>query len=401
MNIRTIVSGVVALLAAAVLPVMAADTVRPEIGKVLQAAQELIKAGKYKEVIAKTREADAIADRTPYERYLIDRMRGSAAAAVGDEVTASRAFEAVLDTGRLQPAERLLTLEALASSAYRSNDYAKALQWSQRYFKEGGSSGQMRNLQVSAQYLSGDFAGVVRSMQERVSAAEQTVPSIDEPTLRLLAASQLKLGDEAGYIDTLEKLVARYPKREYWADLLARVQNRPGFPDRLALDMYRLRFATQTLDETTDYVEMAQLAVQAGLPAEAVRVVEAGYKSGKLGSGPEAERHKRLRDLAVRQVSEDTRMLSADIIGRSSEALVNTGFALASLGNYDRGIELMEQGITRGGLKHADEARLHLAQSYLASGRKAKAIDAFRGVRGPGGAGDLARLWLIVAQSSS
>ena len=388
-----------ALLLAAGL-VQAQEALRPEIGKPLQAAQDLMKAGKYKDALVKVREAEAAGDRTPYENYFIDRMRGSAAAGAGDEGTATRSFEAVLASGRLQAAEKLQTLEALAGSAYRAKDYAKALEWAQRYFKEGGSSAQMRTLQVSAHYLSGDFAAVVRDMQEKVQAAEQAVPLVDEQTLRLLAASQLKLGDEAGYANTLEKLLIHHPKKDYWADLLARIQNKPGFAERLALDMYRLQVATETMDEPAQYVEMAQLALQSGLPAEAKRVIEAGYAAGKLGTGTEAERHKRLRDMAIKQSADDEKTLNAEVIGRSAEALVNNGQALVSAGQVDKGIELIEHGIVKGGLKRPDDAKLHLGQAYLKSGNKDKAIETFKSVRGSDGVGDLARLWAIRAGRS-
>ncbi|TLY31845.1 MAG: hypothetical protein E6K56_04325, partial [Ignavibacteria bacterium] len=146
----------------------AQETLRPEIGKPLQAAQELLKEGKYKDALGKVREADAVSDRTPYENYILDRMRGSAAAGAGDDATATRSFEAVLTSGRLQTAEKLQILEAIANVSYRAKDYAKAIEWSQRYFKEGGSSEQMNSLQASAHYLSGDYAGLVRDMQQKV-----------------------------------------------------------------------------------------------------------------------------------------------------------------------------------------------------------------------------------------
>ena len=44
-------------------------------------------------------------------------------------------------------------------------------------------------------------------------------------------------------------------------------------------------------------MEMAQLALQAGVPAEAKMVVDKGYAAGVLGKGAEAERQKRLKDL--------------------------------------------------------------------------------------------------------
>jgi hypothetical protein len=52
-------------------PVFAqAPTVRPEVGKPLQAAVDLLKARRAKEALAQAREAQAQSDKTPYESYL-------------------------------------------------------------------------------------------------------------------------------------------------------------------------------------------------------------------------------------------------------------------------------------------------------------------------------------------
>jgi len=393
---------VMALLAA--LPVgaqtTAAETIRPEIGKPLRAAQDLMKAGRFKEALAKVKEADAVANHTRYEDFILDRMRGSAATVAGDDELAAKSFESVLNSDRLQSSERLPILEALASAAYKAKDYSRAIDWVQRYFKEGGTSEQMGNLQASAHYLSGDYAGVVHDMQTRVHAVESSVPVVDETTLRMLAASYAKLGDAAGYLETIEKLLVHHPKKEYWADVLARIQAKPNFSDRLELDLYRLRLATDTLESADQYVEMAQLSLQAGLPAEAKRIVDAGYAAGKLGTGPEAERHQRLRDLAVKQAAEDDKALLVEVVGRNADSLATTGQALVSVGQLDKGIDLIERGVAKGGLKHPIETRLHLGEAYLTAGQKAKAIETFRTVSGPDGLDDMSKLWVILAARS-
>lgn len=374
------------------------ETVRAEVGKPLQAAQDLLRAGKPREALSRVAEAEAVGNLSGHERMVIERMRAGAALGAGDDATAARSFEAVLASGKLGAAETLPVLESMAGLAYRRKDYPQAIALAERYLKEGGRSDKMRELKTSAHYLSGDYAGVVRDTQQRVQAMEQATPVVDEPTLRLLAASYGKLDDQAGYVATLEKLLVYHPKQAYWSDRLARLQGAAGFPDRLRLDVYRLRRATDTLEDTEQYVEMAQLALQAGLPTEALRVVEAGYAAGKLGSGPEASRHQRLRELATRQAAEDEKALQVEEVGRQGDALVNTGHALVSAGRLDKGIALLEHGLTKGGLKRPDEARLHLGQAYLQSGNKARAIDSFKAVRGADEAVELARLWEIHAR---
>ena len=70
--------------------------------------------------------------------------------------------------------------------------------------------------------------------------------------------------------------------------------------------------------------------------------------------------------------------------------------AYSGLGQFDKGIALIQQGIAKGGHKHVDDARLHLGIAYLRAGNKAKANEAFRSVKGTDGPAYLARLWTRV-----
>src|SRR4051812_3955339 len=68
---------------------------RPEIGKPLQAAQEMVKAGKFREALAKVREVDAVGGKSASESLMVERMRLAAASGAGDADTAAKAFETV------------------------------------------------------------------------------------------------------------------------------------------------------------------------------------------------------------------------------------------------------------------------------------------------------------------
>jgi hypothetical protein len=65
-----------------------------------------------------------------------------------------------------------------------------------------------------------------------------------------------------------------------------------------------------------------------------------------------------------------------------------------SLGEVDKGIAMIEQGIAKGGLKRTDDAKLRLGMALLAK-NKAKAQQALRSVGGSDGAADIARLWVV------
>ncbi|MBV2234992.1 MAG: hypothetical protein KUL75_05530 [Sterolibacterium sp.] len=382
----------------------AQESLRPEVSKPLVAAQELIKAKKYREALAKIRDADAVAGKTANESFTIERMRLAAANELGDAESAATAVSALLASGKLSANDRHNYIQAVAVTYYRNKNYAKAIEWTQRYFKDGGRDGQMRTLLVQAHYLSGDYAGAARQLTADIAAQEKAdqKPSID--SLQMLASCYLQLNDMNGYVTALEKLVTHHPTPEYWADLLHRLQRKSGFADRLALDLYRLRLASGNVGGAGDYMEMAQLALQAGYPAEARKVVDEGYAKKLLGSGPAAEidRHKRLRDLVNRQLAEDQKTLvQNEKQARASQngmALVNIGYNYVLNGQNDKGLALMEEGIAKGGLKRADDAQLHLGHAYLLAGQKTQALQALKAVSGTDGTADLARLWLLQAK---
>lgn len=375
-----------------------AEAVRAEVGKPLQVVQELLKAQKYKEALAKLGEADAIAGKTPYEIYVIERMRGAAATGTGDNKTALKAFEAVIASGRLSAPEQLKIVEVITGLHYRAKDYGKAASWAARYLKEGGTNPQIRTLLVQSHYLNNDCASVASELKAQLQSGAS------EEQLQMLASCYSKQDNTAGYLTALEKLVAQYPKKSYWADLLNRVQAKPGFAPRLDLDVYRLKFATGNLDAADEYMEMAQLALQEGFPAEAKKVVDQGFSTKILGAGNDTERQLRLQKLVLKNAAEDQKTLAQNEgearNAKEGTALVNVGFAYVTSGQYEKGLALMEEGIRKGSLKHPEDAKLHLGLAYVLAGQKAKATQTLKTVQGKEGAADLARLWILHAQKS-
>ena len=392
------------LLALAVGPqiALAQEAVRAEVGKPLQAAQEAIKAQKFKDALARVNEADAVANKTANEGFQIERMRLSAAQGAGDIETAAKSFEVLSAAGKIAGAEKIRMVESLAGAYYRAKDYAKAMLWYQRYFKEGGTNAAMRTFLIQSQYLSGDFAGAARELMTEIQAAEKAGIAPPQERLNLLLNAGTQMKDANTTVYALERLVTFYPKKEYWLDLLSRMQRKPGFSDRLTLDTYRLSMAIGSLSAANDYSEMAQLALQAGLPHEARQVVDKGFAGGVLGKGADGERHKRLRDLvnkrlleAVAARPETEKQAAAE---KDGGALVNLGFDLVFAGQAAKGLPMMQKGLAKGSLKRLDDAKLHLAIAYLMAGDSAKAQATLKTVGGTDGTADMARLWELYAK---
>lgn len=379
----------------------AQETVRAEVGKPLQQARDLIKANKHKEALAKLREVEAVPNRTANETFLLEQMRASAASQAGDNEQAIKSFSYLINSGRLNEADTGRYAAGLAGLYYRQRDYKSAANWAERALKSNPNDGAMRSLLIQSYFQAGDFAAANREAVADIQAAEKAGRTPPEDQLQLLAnIASRNTADRSAYVSALERLVTYYPKREYWADLLRRIESKPGWSNRLTVDLYRLRAATKTLTTAADYSEYAQLALQEQQAGEAKKILDEGFAAGILGKGADAERQQRLLALANQRAADAPRALAEAekeaAADKDGNALVRIGFGYSALGQHDKGIALMQQGIAKGGLKRKDDATLHLGIALHRAGQKQRAAQVFRSVGGTDGTADLARLWMKV-----
>jgi hypothetical protein len=320
-----------------------------------------------------------------------------------DWTQAMRSLEVVVASNQFSGADQLQMLELLAKVTYQEKDFLRAVSWLRRYMQEGGSDPALRDLLPQALYLANEHKAAAEELEQRVAADEAANRATPEVTLRLLISAYLQIKDDAGYLRTLERMAVAYPKPDYWSELVSRATKQAGFSDRLWLDVYRLRLAANVMRNADEFLEMAQLALQAGYPSEALRVIDRGMSLSLLGNGKDAAAHTALRERASKAAEKDNADLAkaegAARSAREGDALVNVGFAHVTAGQPAKGVPLMEQGLAKGNLRRADEARLHLGLALWQAGRKDDAVKALAEVKGTDGSAALARVWSAFVRS--
>lgn len=371
-------------------PAWTADALRPEVAKPLAAAQDLYRAHKYRDALGKIAQAAAVPNRTPYETYMVEATRGAAAMAAGDTGVAAQAYETVLNSGRLSGADEQRTTAALAGIYFQQKNYPQAIRVAQRYLKAGGTDPEMHTLLTQSYYLSNDCSQVVSQLKAGADAQVKAGHAPDEGQLQMLATCAQKSKDSGAYRSALGMLVAYHPSPAYWEEMVSAIRGSPGYLSSLDLDIYRLRRATGSLTTADAYMEMTQLALVAGTPAEGRQVIDQGFTSGVLGKDAQADREKRLQALAARRAQSGAD--AADPV-----APIDAGMNLVFAGHAAQGLSMMEQAIAKGGLEHPDAARLRLGEAYYVAGQKAHAVQVLHTVKGTDGSADLAKLWTVVA----
>lgn len=367
-----------------------ADALRPEVAKPLNDAQNLYRAHNYRGALDKIAQAAAVPGKTAYETRVIEEMQGAAAIAGGNSGAAAPAYEALLSSAQLDAPGVQQFSAALAGIYFQQKNYAAAIRTAQRYEKAGGTDPQMRELLLQSYFLSGDCSNVVTTLKPGIDASLKAGRAPAESQLQILAECGQKTKDATAQSVALAALVAYYPTPAYQQRLFDTVRSKPGYLGSLDLDIYRLRRATGSLTTSDQFMEMTQLSLVAGIPAEAKQVIDQGFASGVLGHDAQAERQKRLQALVVRRLQgqSDANNLPVDPVDGS----FNQVFA----GQVQQGIDGINTAIDKGEA-HPDAARLRLGEAYYYAGQKARAAQVFRSVKGSDGSADLARLWALVA----
>lgn len=399
--------------AAASQPVLVVGpVVKAELAPPLNAAQNLLKEGKFDDAMKNLLLAAAVPSLTPYETMLVERTRAAIAQKQGNNVLVVQALETAFQTGEIPKADEVGLVEAIVSIASRLNDHPRVLRWTERYAAMGGTNDAVRMVRIQSLMASGDEKGAMAALAARLDAADKVGQTPPESHLRTLLSLQQKVKD-GGVPRTLERLAGAYPRPEYWMDLVVTAARDPAIPDRTLIEMYRLLRVVGGVKQLDLGEELAQLAARVGQPAEALSVVEDAYAAGQMGKGGQAAAHQTLRDQVRKQAAAEaadrTAAEAAAKTAANGNGLVDLGWAMvaglplgAAPAQVEPGLALIEQGVAKGGLRRPVEARLHLGMAQLAAGRRDAARQTLKALEADAKSDPLAapvQLWSLFAQA--
>ncbi len=378
--------------------VEAAQSVSPEVGRPLQEAQKLAGEKKFNEAIAKAKEAAAISKKSEYETYMVNEILGSLYLQTRQYSNAAGALETSLGTGQLSAEDATARVKLLGQIYYQEKNYGKAVEYGQRYLQSASNDIDTMVIVGQSYYLQKQYKPAGDMMKKVVNNAKRS-GKVNETWLQLLMSIEYEQNNEAGVRDALEDLIRYHPKDRYWRDYLSLVEkDLRGSSTKTALDLLRFRLSSGAMQNAKDYTDMAELALQEGLPGDAKRALEHGKEAGVIGEGPQAGRHERLMTMAVEQAAPDKANLAA---GESEAAAMPTGDADVrfgeaywTYGEYDASVKAVQRGIDKG-VENMDEAQLRLGLAFLGAGDKSNANAAFKKISAGSPESKIAALWTL------
>lgn len=360
--------GAAVLAGASVTATMPAEAaVRSVVGKPLQEAQSLAASGNYSAAMAKVHQAEGAGGLTGEESRVIAQMKAYISARQG---------------GGSGPKAKF------------ANDYRSG-RWSAVIADADDLHGQLDGNEMAAvataYYRIGRNADCVRYIKNHFgSGASDTV-------LKIQMACAFAAGDDASQTEALVQLVGRTQSAEYWGQLLKSAERTRGLKDHDTLDIYRLKLATGTMTAAQDYTLLAKLALELGLPTEALAVEQKGVDA-KLLSGDSTTR---LMNMTKQQQAADgagwAAKLAAAKAAPSGDALIKLGEDLWTQGKAQDAIGLIQQGIAKD-KTDLNNAQIRLGQAYLGAGQKDAAVKAFNKVKDSPNQVLIAHMWALYAR---
>jgi tetratricopeptide (TPR) repeat protein len=384
----------------------AADDAKPQVsaasGKDLQEAQKDMQAQKWDDMLVALGKVKDNPKKTDYDEHVMNEFYVTAYANKKQLQEATGPLDYLITSKFTSPDEVKKRVVQAGFLYYQLQNYDKAIEYGNRAIKDGYATGQVQLVVAQSYYLKNDFKNtaqfVTGMVDDEVKAGETPASEL----LQLGLSSAVKLNDPAAETHWLELLVTYHPTPDYWVDVLDGLY-RTKMTDRQLLQVYRLSADVGALKRGSDYAEMAQLALDAGSPGEAVAVLSKGFADNAFTEAADKNRNQHLLDSAKKQAALDQPTLAKTEADAGASAggdkLVGVGIGYFGYGDYDKAVKDISAGLAKGATKDPEDARLLLGIAQYRSGAKDDAVKTFKSVKGDPTLEHVAYLWALHAKA--
>lgn len=372
------------------------------IAKEMTAAQKALQAGQWQEALKNLEGLENKSGLTAFDKKTIFDFRAFADVRLNKLRDAQENYEAALATGQYTPEEAAKTKRTLFRLAAGNQQYPKALEFGKQVADAGDANGDDLLVMAQIYYLQKDCKNSSVWADKAIAMARKNGEAPKETLYQFKLQCASDAGDSAAMSAALVDLIKLTNKTNYWNTLL-RIERQDERDDHNLLMIYRVMYDTNAMDKGSDYMEMAQLLGDAGLPGEAEMVIEKAIGAGLFTDQKDKDRANRLVTSLKPRAETDKKsegQLDAEAAKNPAGELdVKAGEVFFGAGDYPGAVTAITRGLQKQGIKHLDEAYVYLGRTQVQLKNVADAKKAFFGLKNvPNISPRVLRLWDLYSE---
>jgi hypothetical protein len=353
------------------------------IAKEMTAAQKALQAGQWAEAIKNLEAAQTKTGLTPFDEKTIYYFTGFANIKLNNLKAAQAAFEKSIATGAASPEDKNSMTHTLFTIAATTNQYQKTIDYGKEMTDSGTATPNDTAIIAQSYYQLKDCKNSGVWADKAVAAARKAgeAPKENLYLFKLQCASDA--GDNAAMVPVLSDLIRLNNKSTYWNTLL-RIERQDERDDHNTLMIYRIMYDTGAMTVGTDYIEMAQLLGDAGLPGEAQTTLEKAMSAGLISDQQKERTNRLLNSFKARAEADKKSQAQFDAEATKNpagELDVKLGEVYYGSGDYQNAVTAINRGLQKGQIKHPDEGYVYLGRSQVQLKNFAEAKKAFAGLK--------------------
>jgi len=372
------------------------------VGAELKGVNEALAAQDYAKVLAMLEKAETVEKRTPFDQFKIDELRAHVYLSQKKYADVLPIYEKFLTSDSkefMEPQAVEILPKQLTQLSFQIQNHDKVAQFGKLWLESHPDDTQIIDLMGRSRYMAEDYKGSQLLFQSAIDIAEKANKAPEEIWMQLVISSAANMDDDKTINSSYRKLVRYHPKPEHWSKLL----DRALYSEKNDLGMlytFRLMADAGVLAKPEQYVEFAQLAAEKAFPGEAYASMQAGFDKGVLGAGGDKARQQQtLNDMKQKADADRKQMPQFEKEAKGPKAngqmVAGLGYAYYSFGQYAEAIEAINAGLSKGGVRNTDDARMLLGISYLRTGQKEQARQQFESIADGSPLATAAKLWAV------
>ncbi|MEM8982317.1 MAG: hypothetical protein AAGC71_04785 [Pseudomonadota bacterium] len=336
-----------------------------------------------------------------YEQSNLDNYYGFAHYSNGDNRSALRSYEAVVNNPDTEPNMRTQVLYTVASLHAQNENWDQTIRYLNEWFTLTINPTPAAYILLASAYQSkGDYPQTIKATTTAIDLAKEKGQQPKESWWNLLYYSYYQTENFPKVRDTLKILIAGWPKKAYWLQLGA-VYSELG-DEKNFLAAYEAAFLQGMLESESEIVTYAQLLLQQEVPHKAAVVLDKGMTDGVI---TKTAKNYRLLSQAWSLAQEDEKAIGpltqAAKLSDDGELYARLAVSYLNLDRFDDCVGAGRSGISKGGLKKPMDVRMTVGQCLYNQEKYSASKDEFLRVVRNGSDKDkrIAQQWVRVIDS--